>query len=127
MKCFITNETIQGIEVSQTSWLTVLFSTENLSDEYCTVVNIYFRLLLVGILWHCQFLSNIFFYLSNRVGLVFCGRQSPGGHNVIWGLHDAIKGHNPNSTFLGFLGKFHCFFASPAIFSSSFFLHEMHG
>ncbi|KAH6799803.1 Phosphofructokinase family protein [Perilla frutescens var. hirtella] len=39
-----------------------------------------------------------------RVGVVFCGRQSPGGHNVIWGLHDAIKVHNPKSTLLGFLG-----------------------
>ncbi|XP_038717037.1 pyrophosphate--fructose 6-phosphate 1-phosphotransferase subunit alpha [Tripterygium wilfordii] len=39
-----------------------------------------------------------------RVGIVFCGRQSPGGHNVIWGLHDALKIHNPNSTLLGFLG-----------------------
>ncbi|KAE8720676.1 Pyrophosphate--fructose 6-phosphate 1-phosphotransferase subunit alpha [Hibiscus syriacus] len=38
-----------------------------------------------------------------RVGLVFCGRQSPGGHNVIWGLHKALKIHNPNSTLLGFL------------------------
>ncbi|MCD7447881.1 hypothetical protein HAX54_035812 [Datura stramonium] len=33
----------------------------------------------------------------------FCGRQSPGGHNVIWGIHDALKIHNPNSTLLGFL------------------------
>lgn len=41
----------------------------------------------------------------NRVGIVFCGRQSPGGHNVIWGLHNALKTHNPNSTLLGFLGK----------------------
>ncbi|KAF8406759.1 hypothetical protein HHK36_008851 [Tetracentron sinense] len=39
-----------------------------------------------------------------RVGVVFCGRQSPGGHNVIWGLHSALKIHNPNSTLLGFLG-----------------------
>ncbi|PSS31147.1 Pyrophosphate--fructose 6-phosphate 1-phosphotransferase subunit alpha like [Actinidia chinensis var. chinensis] len=39
-----------------------------------------------------------------RVGVVFCGRQSPGGHNVIWGLHNALKTHNPNSTLLGFLG-----------------------
>ncbi|KAM0941547.1 putative diphosphate--fructose-6-phosphate 1-phosphotransferase [Dioscorea sansibarensis] len=39
-----------------------------------------------------------------RVGVVFCGRQSPGGHNVIWGLHAAIKCHNPNSVLLGFLG-----------------------
>eukprot|EP00268_Persea_americana_P015719 TRINITY_DN1736_c0_g1_i6.p1 TRINITY_DN1736_c0_g1~~TRINITY_DN1736_c0_g1_i6.p1 ORF type:complete len:618 (-),score=117.93 TRINITY_DN1736_c0_g1_i6:347-2200(-) len=39
-----------------------------------------------------------------RVGLVFCGRQSPGGHNVIWGLHSALKTHNPKSTLLGFVG-----------------------
>uniref|UniRef100_A0ACD5ZKW2 Uncharacterized protein n=1 Tax=Avena sativa TaxID=4498 RepID=A0ACD5ZKW2_AVESA len=39
-----------------------------------------------------------------RVGIVFCGRQSPGGHNVIWGLHEAIKAHNPNSKLIGFLG-----------------------
>uniref|UniRef100_A0A0D9VK63 Phosphofructokinase domain-containing protein n=1 Tax=Leersia perrieri TaxID=77586 RepID=A0A0D9VK63_9ORYZ len=39
-----------------------------------------------------------------RVGVVFCGRQSPGGHNVIWGLHEAIKAHNPNSKLIGFLG-----------------------
>ncbi|XP_022981962.1 pyrophosphate--fructose 6-phosphate 1-phosphotransferase subunit alpha-like [Cucurbita maxima] len=41
---------------------------------------------------------------SIRVGIVFCGRQSPGGHNVIWGLHNALKVHNPNSVLLGFLG-----------------------
>ncbi|KAK8455411.1 hypothetical protein SEVIR_4G172600v4 [Setaria viridis] len=40
-----------------------------------------------------------------RVGIVFSGRQSPGGHNVIWGLYDAIKAHNPNSKLIGFLGK----------------------
>ncbi|GAB2289316.1 hypothetical protein Dimus_023620 [Dionaea muscipula] len=39
-----------------------------------------------------------------RVGVVFSGRQSPGGHNVIWGLHNALKIHNPNSVLLGFLG-----------------------
>ncbi|KAK4428257.1 Pyrophosphate--fructose 6-phosphate 1-phosphotransferase subunit alpha [Sesamum alatum] len=39
-----------------------------------------------------------------RVGVVFCGRQSPGGHNVIWGLLDALKVHIPKSTLLGFLG-----------------------
>ncbi|KAI3745570.1 hypothetical protein L6452_07970 [Arctium lappa] len=39
-----------------------------------------------------------------RVGLVFCGRQSPGGHNVVWGLCEALKVHNPKSTLLGFLG-----------------------
>ncbi|XP_050376115.1 pyrophosphate--fructose 6-phosphate 1-phosphotransferase subunit alpha [Argentina anserina] len=39
-----------------------------------------------------------------RVGVVFCGRQSPGGHNVIWGLLNALKSHNPKSTLLGFLG-----------------------
>ncbi|CAL5042996.1 unnamed protein product [Urochloa decumbens] len=39
-----------------------------------------------------------------RVGIVFSGRQSPGGQNVIWGLYDAIKAHNPNSKLIGFLG-----------------------
>ncbi|XP_020597343.1 pyrophosphate--fructose 6-phosphate 1-phosphotransferase subunit alpha-like isoform X2 [Phalaenopsis equestris] len=41
-----------------------------------------------------------------RVGVVFCGRPSPGGHNVVWGLHDAIKSHNPESVVLGFIGGF---------------------
>ncbi|KAL8162509.1 hypothetical protein V2J09_013998 [Rumex salicifolius] len=39
-----------------------------------------------------------------RVGLVFSGRQSPGGHNVIWGLYDALKIHNTNNVLLGFVG-----------------------
>ncbi|RLM54323.1 pyrophosphate--fructose 6-phosphate 1-phosphotransferase subunit alpha-like [Panicum miliaceum] len=39
-----------------------------------------------------------------RVGIVFSGRQSPGGHNVIWGLYDAIKAHSSNSKLIGFLG-----------------------
>ncbi|KAL8478713.1 hypothetical protein ACS0TY_030553 [Phlomoides rotata] len=39
-----------------------------------------------------------------RVGVVFCGRQSPGGLNVIWGLHDALKVHNPKNTLFRFLG-----------------------
>ncbi|WJX64023.1 diphosphate--fructose-6-phosphate 1-phosphotransferase [Trifolium repens] len=42
-----------------------------------------------------------------RVEIVFCGRQSPGGHNVIWGLHSALKINNPNSVLLGFLGNLH--------------------
>ncbi|KAG6472958.1 hypothetical protein ZIOFF_070438 [Zingiber officinale] len=39
-----------------------------------------------------------------RVGIVFCGRQSPGGHNVVWGLYSAIKLHNRDNTLLGFVG-----------------------
>ncbi|CBI40779.3 unnamed protein product, partial [Vitis vinifera] len=41
-----------------------------------------------------------------RVGVVFCGRQSPGGHNVIWGLHNALKIHNPKNILLGFLAQY---------------------
>ncbi|KAJ0658361.1 putative diphosphate--fructose-6-phosphate 1-phosphotransferase [Helianthus annuus] len=41
-----------------------------------------------------------------RVGVVFCGRQSPGGHNVVWGLHEALKIHNSKSILLGFLGGY---------------------
>ncbi|KAG6699723.1 hypothetical protein I3842_08G079400 [Carya illinoinensis] len=50
-----------------------------------------------------------------RVGLVFCGRQSPGGHNVIWGLLNALKIHNPKSTLLGFLGGSEGLFAKTTL------------
>lgn len=40
---------------------------------------------------------------------MFSGRQAPGGHNVIWGLYEALKVHNSKNTLLGFLGK-SCFF-----------------
>ncbi|KAI3465496.1 hypothetical protein Pfo_022159 [Paulownia fortunei] len=50
-----------------------------------------------------------------RVGVVFCGRQSPGGHNVIWGLLDALKVHNPKSTLLGFLGGSEGLFAQKTL------------
>ncbi|XP_074558483.1 pyrophosphate--fructose 6-phosphate 1-phosphotransferase subunit alpha-like [Curcuma longa] len=50
-----------------------------------------------------------------RVGIVFCGRQSPGGHNVIWGLYDAIKTHNPKSTLLGFVGGTEGLFAKQTV------------
>jgi pyrophosphate--fructose-6-phosphate 1-phosphotransferase len=36
--------------------------------------------------------------------VVFCGRQSPGGHNIITGLFDALKKHNSESTLIGFTG-----------------------
>uniref|UniRef100_A0A5B7B7M3 Pyrophosphate--fructose 6-phosphate 1-phosphotransferase subunit alpha n=1 Tax=Davidia involucrata TaxID=16924 RepID=A0A5B7B7M3_DAVIN len=50
-----------------------------------------------------------------RVGVVFCGRQSPGGHNVVWGLHNALKIHNPNSVLLGFLGGSEGLFAQKTL------------
>ncbi|KAI3730257.1 hypothetical protein L1987_61426 [Smallanthus sonchifolius] len=50
-----------------------------------------------------------------RVGLVFCGRQSPGGHNVVWGLHEALKIHNSKSTLLGFLGGSEGLFAQKTL------------
>ncbi|KAL6643402.1 hypothetical protein ACP70R_018959 [Stipagrostis hirtigluma subsp. patula] len=39
-----------------------------------------------------------------RVGVVFSGRQSPGGHNVIWGIYDAMKAQNPQNIVIGFVG-----------------------
>ncbi|KAI3758139.1 hypothetical protein L6452_05691 [Arctium lappa] len=44
--------------------------------------------------------------VAKRAGLVFYGRQSPGGHNVVWGLCEALKVHNPKSTLLRFLGGY---------------------
>ena len=39
-----------------------------------------------------------------RIGVVFCGRQCPGGHSVVTGLHDALQGLAPGSTLIGFVG-----------------------
>nr|DAD41899.1 TPA_asm: hypothetical protein HUJ06_016222 [Nelumbo nucifera] len=50
-----------------------------------------------------------------RVGVVFCGRQSPGGHNVIWGLHSALKIHNSNNVLLGFIGGTEGLFAQKTL------------
>lgn len=50
-----------------------------------------------------------------RVGIVFCGRQSPGGHNVLWGLYNALKLHNSKSTLLGFLGGSEGLFAQKTL------------
>ncbi|XP_055834266.1 pyrophosphate--fructose 6-phosphate 1-phosphotransferase subunit alpha [Solanum dulcamara] len=50
-----------------------------------------------------------------RVGVLFCGRQSPGGHNVIWGLHDALKVHNPKNILLGLLGGSEGLFAQKTL------------
>ncbi|HEV8052332.1 MAG TPA: diphosphate--fructose-6-phosphate 1-phosphotransferase [Parachlamydiaceae bacterium] len=38
-----------------------------------------------------------------RVGVVLSGGQAPGGHNVITGLHDALKKMNAESSLIGFL------------------------
>ncbi|KAH9618275.1 hypothetical protein KSS87_004444 [Heliosperma pusillum] len=50
-----------------------------------------------------------------RVGVVFSGRQSPGGHNVIWGIYNALKTHNQNNVLLGFLGGTEGLFAQKTL------------
>ncbi|CAM9151356.1 unnamed protein product [Choristocarpus tenellus] len=37
-----------------------------------------------------------------RVGVVFCGRQAAGGHNIIWGMHNFLKG--TKSKVIGIVG-----------------------
>ncbi len=39
-----------------------------------------------------------------RVGVVFCGRQAPGGHNVLWGLQEALRALHPDGVAVGFEG-----------------------
>jgi len=39
-----------------------------------------------------------------KVGIVFCGRQCPGGHNVVAGVLDALNQWAPGSVLLGFVG-----------------------
>jgi pyrophosphate--fructose-6-phosphate 1-phosphotransferase len=42
---------------------------------------------------------------AQKIGVVFCGRQSPGGHNVIAGLYDTLSRNSPEgSSVLGFVG-----------------------
>lgn len=38
-----------------------------------------------------------------RIGVVFCGRQTPGAHNVVWGVYDAVKKMHPEADVMGFL------------------------
>jgi len=40
---------------------------------------------------------------QRRIGIVFSGGPSPGGHNVIAGLYDAAKAANPQTEIYGFL------------------------
>ncbi len=44
------------------------------------------------------------FERRRNIGVVFSGGPAPGGHNVIAGLYDEIKNHNPESRLFGFLG-----------------------
>ena len=39
-----------------------------------------------------------------NVGIVFCGRQSSGGHNVITGVFDYLQEMNPANKLYGFIG-----------------------
>lgn len=38
-----------------------------------------------------------------RIGVLLSGGQAPGGHNVIAGIFDALKGYHPASSLFGFL------------------------
>ena len=40
-----------------------------------------------------------------NVGIVFCGRQSSGGHNVITGVFDYLQEMNPTNKLYGFIGE----------------------
>ncbi|WVZ64287.1 hypothetical protein U9M48_013832 [Paspalum notatum var. saurae] len=54
-------------------------------------------------------------YPPIRVGVLFAGRQSPGGHNVIWGIYDAMKAQNPHNVLLGFIGGTEGLFAKQTL------------
>lgn len=93
--------------------------TEHPPIRLLSIYLLFLLLLMMMFSMHCrQCLSCFVWFESNkfwccccwwwcRVGIVFCGRQSPGGHNVIWGLHSALNIHNPKSVLLGFLGNLH--------------------
>ncbi len=41
--------------------------------------------------------------VPKRIGVVFSGGQASGGHNVVWGLYDALKEAHKDSELIGFL------------------------
>jgi len=47
------------------------------------------------------------------VGVVFCGRQTPGAHSLVCGLADALAARAPGSRLLGFVGGARGLLASP--------------
>ncbi|MCB1212821.1 MAG: diphosphate--fructose-6-phosphate 1-phosphotransferase, partial [Chlamydiia bacterium] len=47
--------------------------------------------------------NGTFTTIKRKVGVVLSGGQAPGGHNVIWGLADALWQLNPQSSLIGFL------------------------
>ena len=57
------------------------------------------------------------------MGLVFCGRQSPGGHNVISGLYDALKSHNAENCLVGFIGELVSFPSVKGLYCSELVLN----
>ncbi|CAD7944656.1 unnamed protein product [Amoebophrya sp. A25] len=42
--------------------------------------------------------------LNGPVGIVYCGRQTPGAADVVVGLVECLKKHNPSQEVLGFIG-----------------------
>merc|ERR1719399_2740171 len=41
---------------------------------------------------------------KNNFGILFCGRQAPGGHDIIAGLYDYVKGLSGQRKLYGFVG-----------------------
>jgi diphosphate-dependent phosphofructokinase len=58
-----------------------------------------------------------------RVGVVFCGRQTPGAHNVVTGIYDQLMTLNMDSKLIGFIGGTKGLFAGNAINLTSTTLH----
>lgn len=50
-----------------------------------------------------------------RVGVVFCGRQTPGAHNLVIGLCDALAARNSATVVLGFVGGTKGLFAGATV------------
>eukprot|EP00163_Fabomonas_tropica_P004294 TRINITY_DN1378_c0_g2_i1.p1 TRINITY_DN1378_c0_g2~~TRINITY_DN1378_c0_g2_i1.p1 ORF type:complete len:1178 (+),score=281.30 TRINITY_DN1378_c0_g2_i1:352-3534(+) len=50
-----------------------------------------------------------------RIGFVFCGRQTPGGHNALWGAVKHLSEYHPDSRVLGFAGGTHALFKGEAV------------
>ncbi|KAL5663257.1 hypothetical protein ACJX0J_023365, partial [Zea mays] len=85
----------------------VLVLREAMSVSPPQETNVTFGMLLKDVVYIAT--NHVYYELLNYlsfnkwVGIVFYGRKSLGGHNVVWRLYEAIKAHYQNIKLTGFL------------------------
>lgn len=88
-----------------------MYLYNSLCCVHCTAGSVPVKPLRVGVVFCGGFALRIACPLSCSRLLILCccdilmtvGRQTPGAHNVVWGVYDALKQIHPGSETIGFL------------------------